>query len=409
MMRSNLLLSLSFFALAACENALSVDMPTRVPEEALDGPGQARLLVQSAIADFNCAFSGFVLTSGAVSDELIGSNTGGGVDNLDRLVFNMGGDWATNDCVQYQVAPAASPGLYTPLSTARFTADDAIRRIQAYNEEQVPDRDTLMALANAYAGFAYTLFGEVFCEVTFDGGPINPRDSALIIAERRFTAAIALAQKKSASGILDMALVGRARARLDLGRAAEAATDAKLVSRGFLKNAQYSKSSTRRENAVYVANHRMRTVSVDGRFRGLTVGVVTDTRVSVVNARKFGTDGRTPLWHQAKYNSESSPIQIAGWNEAQLIIAEVEGGQSAVDRINDLRTASQLPPFDSADPIAIRDQVWEERRRELFLDGHRWGDMLRLGIPFDTGVNAKGRPYGPGTCMPLPDVETKRN
>ena len=35
--------------------------------------------------------------------------------------------------------------------------------------------------------------------------------------------------------------------------------------------------------------------------------------------------------------------------------------------------------------------------------------MLRLGIPFPTGVNHKGQPWGTMTCMPLPDQEKLNN
>ena len=104
------------------------------------------------------------------------------------------------------------------------------------------------------------------------------------------------------------------------------------------------------------------------------------------------------------------------------MIAEVSGGQTAVDIINDLRaTVSDLdfvdgahpglPAFASNDEAEISAQVWEERRRELFLQGTKIGDMLRLDIPgidtddFETGVNQRGNPYGPHTCYPLPDQE----
>ena len=102
-------------------------------------------------------------------------------------------------------------------------------------------------------------------------------------------------------------------------------------------------------------------------------------------------------------------MPIASWGEAQLIIAEAEGGQAAVDAINRLHTAAGLPAFSSSDSATIIAQVYEERRRELFLTGHRINDMLRLGIPFDSGNDAKGQPFGTTTCLPLPDVETLNN
>ena len=58
---------------------------------------------------------------------------------------------------------------------------------------------------------------------------------------------------------------------------------------------------------------------------------------------------------------------------------------------------------------AISAQVIEERRRELFLDGHRLNDVLRLNLPFDTGTTFKGVPYGDTKCLPLPDAERLAN
>ncbi|MEP6620660.1 MAG: RagB/SusD family nutrient uptake outer membrane protein, partial [bacterium] len=57
-------------------------------------------------------------------------------------------------------------------------------------------------------------------------------------------------------------------------------------------------------------------------------------------------------------------------------------------------------------------QVVEERRRELFVEGHRLGDMRRLSVPF---LPASGAPYqyggvyGTQTCFPLPDIERINN
>ncbi len=150
-------------------------------------------------------------------------------------------------------------------------------------------------------------------------------------------------------------------------------------------------------------------ISVDPRYRDLKVGAVADPRVSVVDAGRNGHDGVTRVWFQRKYLSESAPVPIATWREAQLIIAEAEGGQSAVDAINRLRTLASLPQFISTDPVEIAAQVREERRRELFLEGQRLNDLIRFNLPFDTGVNPKGVTYGDTKCLPLPDAERLNN
>ena len=59
----------------------------------------------------------------------------------------------------------------------------------------------------------------------------------------------------------------------------------------------------------------------------------------------------------------------------------------------------------------ILETVLEERRRELWLQGNKLGDMLRVqaradlpdipGYLFDTGLNQRGQAYGPETCYPL--------
>ena len=58
---------------------------------------------------------------------------------------------------------------------------------------------------------------------------------------------------------------------------------------------------------------------------------------------------------------------------------------------------------------AFTDLVLEERRRQLFSEGQRYGDMLRYNLPFTKGLTIKGNTYSDLTCVPLPDVETRNN
>ena len=100
---------------------------------------------------------------------------------------------------------------------------------------------------------------------------------------------------------------------------------------------------------------------------------------------------------------------MASWREAQLMIAEVAGGQTAVGAVNRLRELHGLPAFVSSDPEEIRQVVLEERRRELWLEGQRLGDMLRLGEPFPSGVSAAGFNYDDGACVWTMDQEVIGN
>ena len=210
-----------------------------------------------------------------------------------------------------------------------------------------------------------------------------------------------------------MALVGRARARLDLGRGAEAVADAQLVPAGFVKQAMYSAASTRSMNRVYQMNVRDGRVSIEEPFRDLTFQGVPDPRVPVVNTGERAPDGINIVWATSKYPSLEAPIPVARWAEAQLIIAEIAGGQTAVDIINALHSAAGLPPFSSTDPTEIANQVLEERRRELFLEGQHLFDTIRFDLPLvpapGTPYGLKGGVYGTTKCLPLPNAERDNN
>ena len=388
----------------ACRGILSVDLPTRVSAGVLDDASFAPTMVNGAIADFDCAYTNYAGATGLLTDELIEST--GFIAwfswDLRRIPSN-------NASLGSNICTGAGYGVYTPLQTARFSAADAYRRIKAFPDAAVPNKTVFLATLAAYEGYSLTLLGEGFCAMAIDGGPQITPAQTLAQAETRFSDAIQLATTASNASLLNFATLGRARVRLDLGNKTGADADAKSVPQGFVMNSTYDAATERHRNRVYVDNFVNLYTSVDPRFRNLTFGGVADPRVPTKNAGRLGNDGVTPLWQQLRYTTETAAMPVATWGEAQLIIAEAEGGQPAVDAINRLHTAAGLPTFTSTDPAAIIAQVYEERRRELFLTGHRLNDMLRLALPFDTGADAKGQPFGNTTCLPLPDVETLNN
>jgi hypothetical protein len=133
-----------------------------------------------------------------------------------------------------------------------------------------------------------------------------------------------------------------------------------------------------------------------------------------------GADGLTPLRMQRKYASLGAAAPVARRAEARLILAEANaqgvGGtvQDAVTIINELHTAAGIPAYDpnAAGALPVLQQVREERRRELFLESHRLGDMRRYGLPLLPAVGAtfpRGGQYGEMRCFPLPAVERNNN
>jgi starch-binding outer membrane protein, SusD/RagB family len=387
----------------ACSGALDVVLPGKVNAGALDSPSLATTMVASAQGDFECAFSEFVHTTGLWSNELLNSSGGGEVNPWGARLLTY--DAGTVTCPTVSSNRGAF-STYLPLQVARGQAEGAIARLDGFTDAQVPTRTSLTATALAYAGYEYTLFGEAYCQMAVDSGPLITPAATLALAEARLTRAIDLATTANNTAILNLARLTRARVRLDLKNLSGADADAKLVPSGFVYNATYALTPFRRSNTVVLNINVNFHESVAPEFRGLTVGTTPDPRVPVVNANRNGQDALTPLWTQQKYKTVDAPIPMATWDEAQLIMAEAEGGQGAVDAINRIRTKYNLPLYAGGTADEISAQIREERRRTLFLDGHSIGDHLRNNIPFATGVNQKGVRYGDLTCLPLPRAET---
>ena len=133
-----------------------------------------------------------------------------------------------------------SPGLYTPLSVARFQGDQALKRLQGWTDAQVANRQSLIAQAATYAGYSLEFLGEAMCSAAIDLGPEMTRAQLLHAAQDRFTTAITAAQASSNTAMLNAARLGRARSLVDAGNLAQARADAALVPDRFVLNASYS-------------------------------------------------------------------------------------------------------------------------------------------------------------------------
>jgi starch-binding outer membrane protein, SusD/RagB family len=408
-----LVLSTPVLSCNLLDKGLEATAPDKIETSTLEIPANAGLIVNSAIGNFECALKSYVVDAAMASGEFMDATPTAANWAFDRRDTDPTADtrYATNGCDAY--------GIYTPIQVARGTADRALELLQGWTDAQVANRQDLIAKAAAYAGYSRILLGEGFCEAAINLGPKLTSIDVFASAETMFTTAITAAQAAGDQQILNMAYVGRARARLNQGNKAGAASDAALVPSGFVINATSENTPTIRQNRIQTFN-QSRLVSVGATYRNMTVagpsGPVPDTRVAVTNASQTGSDNRTPLYIQTKYATSTSPIPIASYKEAQLIIAEVQQGQTAVNIISSLRAAAGLPAFSSTDPTAIANEVTEARKRELFLEGQHLYDVRRLNLPLDpvagipySTVYLKGGNYGTERCFPLPDVERLNN
>ncbi len=428
--------------MAACDDLLTVDLPGSLTEEALRDPTLSETLVTSAVAEFECGFVDFTRYPGQWFEEWQNSSTSR-PDALsqfrsalvgvyaDPCASGTGPIWTTIQVPRLTAARAiefiryfGANGLYTPTN--------------------LPDTTFLIAKARMYEGFSIQLLAEQFCAVTLTApsvgdppasGGLVTREAAYDSAEAKFTEAINYAstvtgvRAAEAVRVLNAARVGRARSRLYQWQyagapAADVVADASLVintawSTGVIGQilAEYDANPARRRNRLYVGNNQNKNfhpytdytnlrIAADGTntlagepLQG-TVGVA-DPRVVVTIAANPQTDpdGRNfgPMRRQGKFANNAADIPFASWREARLMIAEVDPAQTLAI-INELRTvgtglpagitlpAGGLPTiaqatWDAMTPAQQQQTIWEERRRELWMQGHQPGDKIRTAWP----------------------------
>ena len=406
----------ALFAVACnASDLLDVQTPNSVPADLYDNPANATLMVNSVIGDFECAFGSFVVAEGIASDELHDSSLNNGNWNLDRRDNGFSsGFYGVNACT-------TQTGIYTPLSTARGEADAAIQHLEGFNATQVPNLTTLKAQANLYAGFSYATLGMAMCQAAFDRGPLVDQKGIFALAESRFSAAITAAQGvASLQNVLNAAYLGRARMRLFLHNNAGAVADAQLVPPGFVFNAAMDATNARRFNHVFTAVSTSGTATVETTARALTTETgQADPRAAMLRLNTTPADGLATIYIPAKFNAatlaagQAIPHPIARYAEAQLILAEAQGGAAAVTIINNMRAAVSLDPYTGpTDAASITNLIASERQRVLFLEGFRAYDIERLNLPLVPAVGSpylQGGVYGGTVCLPIPDIEKNNN
>ena len=394
----------------ACHNILGVDLPGRIPTDLLNDPLTAPTLAASVTADFECAFSKYVLSTTTLSDQFLGASGNLNAKNwgTKKIYENDTGN-ETNQCGQ-------AYGAYLPLQTARFQANDILTRLNGWTDAQAGVAlAPLRARVATLGAYAYTLLGEGFCAMRFDlGKQVLTPAQVLAQADTKFTAAIALVNAMAPGAdktqLLNLVHTGRARERLDAGDLPTAAAEAALVAPGFEFFVTRSVDALTRYNDAWYWIAELGNSSVDPAYRNLTVGGVPDPRVQVDSGPSIGLpsksfDGVTDLYVVTNKNlSRADPMRLASYVEAQLIIAEAQKGNTAVNIINARRDQLQLPHYTGlTDDASIKALILDERNREFFMEGgQRYNDLLRFKIPWKVGVDQNGVPYGTTTCMPLP-------
>ncbi|MFW6078005.1 MAG: RagB/SusD family nutrient uptake outer membrane protein [Gemmatimonadota bacterium] len=392
-------------AVAGCDGVLDVeDNPGTIGAESLKGAGAFDARYYGAQGDFVAAYDLAVLLGGLFADELQWGGSFIARAEIDRRDVRT-----SNDVVGTE--------LYAGLQTAAKTSKDMQRDIlDGVFESEIDDPANSAELARMsfFSGYARLFLGDLFCTVAFDGtGPELTSTEVYGLAVEDFTRVVEAEDVEPA--ILNAALVGRARARLQLGDDDGALADAERVPTGFEYVLEYSTNSARQENDIHNFTWGNERLTIEAPFRALTIDDTDapDPRVESIDQEGTTFNGNVALWTPGKYDARASPIRLASWEEARYIIAEIEGGAVARDIINELRAARGIEevydPGETATDDEIRVKLFDERARALFLEGQRMGDMRRYLDRYGLDVFPTGSLSGDQTCMPLPDVERDNN
>ena len=363
----------SLGGLSACSDVLEVDLPAQLTDEALTDPAGVETQVNTIITHFQNTYNDYVW-------EIHGREDGG------EVYLCSGG----TNCGHFQYN--FEFGFLDFMTSRSFAASLHEKLENEWTADQVSNRARYLAIASLYEGAVFSLMGSTMCEVAVDGGPMMTPGETLAMADDRLTRA--LAEIGSAGdfalpfGISEsaqaMAYGLRAQARWMAGDNSGALADAQQVPQGFTAYATRDAGDPVRRNKPFYAGtfiHYGELYGVIDWWEGpanpvtgqpwpevipftgyLNLGILPDGRAIRADGipirtagehRMMDEDGAVPdtrvqhmeaeiqgvgveFFVNAKYDEEGADIPVVNWKEMWLIRAEVEGGQRAIDLVNDI-------------------------------------------------------------------------
>ena len=152
------------FVATACRDLTTLEQlnPAALSSATVYTPTNAQLFTNGAIADFECAFSRYVVGSGTLMDELSNSFASGSNYDYDARRNPTNAAYGTSSCT----STLQQAAIYTTLSVARRAADTAVARLKEFSDASMPagvSRSKLIGQGYAYAGYSIILLGEGMC------------------------------------------------------------------------------------------------------------------------------------------------------------------------------------------------------------------------------------------------------
>jgi hypothetical protein len=399
-------------AVAGCSEFLTVPTPTVINSSAIDPVADAATLGNSAQQNFATAYGLLNMYTGWMAGEATVAET-----------FPTRNEFGRREVVNTN--SSITPDMWRPLSRSASSARNVLALALP-----TPTTNIVRAQAALFSAYSFQMMAETFCAGTVGGGAKITVPALLDSAIANFTLAIDVGRANgTATGTLykSIAFVGRARANLQRGSTAAAATDADSVPAGFTYSLPYiddAGNRTRLSNTYWQFIRDRGSISVNTAFR------TGDSRLPFVNGASIGFAAQDAssgiFWVQQKWPGYGSAIRLASKLEADYIKAEATGGTAGqLALIAARRTAAGLPAYAGAtDAASVLTEFFTQKGFDFWLEGKRLGDIQRyptvaasaaqtqfIGLPPVGGTYFKPgfAQIGNAICTPVPFDETSTN
>lgn len=333
-----------------------------------------------------------------------------------------------------QTFDAVLATLYQKVQQSRGYARDALNLLNTY----VANDKAKIGEMYLTMGFMELTLGQDFCNgiplgETVQGLPqyTDPLTDAQVFQQAiaRFDTALAgiTATDVASVQVANSLKVAKARAQVNLGQFAAAATTVAGIPTSFAYLITYTQTTQSNEWwQMFPNTHRYSVGTSTDAVNALPFATANDPRVKVVLTGTNGFDNTSPYNELQNWGRED-PISLVNGLDARLIEAEAQlalnnfAGMNTI--LNTLRATppkygnfaiaamTALPvPLLKADAV---DQFFTEKAYWQYGRGERLNDMRRLvrqygravNTVYPTGTYPKGGPYGNNVAFPVPDAE----
>ncbi len=369
--RKSLVLPVALMALLmACD--VDVVNPGRVQEEFLFETDAQAAIVKGIGRGLGEAHNWVGYTAAAVAREIHPSGSTGS--------FGIQVEWQNGE-LDYETLDTH----WNLSQRARWWGDDGVAKIN----ETGAENSQLLGEAYLWAGYAYRLLGENFCNSVIDGGPAGDRSIYYDRAIAHFDQAAALGTGDMATA----AVAARASVKAFRGDWAGAVADASGIPDDFVFSLPYHEgfgndTRNRIQYAVQSEPYKAHTQKFT-KYEEYSLSDNNpegDPRVPYRVTDETGDAavlccGQVPWWPQSKYQDPGSDVPLSKGTEMRLIEAEsmLNAGdwQGAMTKINELRTAAGFVEATATNTTEAWTALKHERGVVLWLEGRRLGDFYR--------------------------------